>query len=140
MELKFENDLTPNQIINKQYDASKYRLKFKICKFNERKYTIVQYDKEFLNENNINALKNIRSLVYNENNELVCISPSKSVDIDNFRNSIISIPDFNIEYHIEGTMMNLFYDKLQEKWIYSTKSNIGATNAFFRVDKKGKRG
>jgi len=138
MELKFNNDLTPNQIINKEYDALKYRLKFKNCKYNEHEYTIVQYDKDYLNENNIHALKNIRSLVFNENKELVCISPSKSVDIDNFRSSIISIPDFNIEYHIEGTMLNLFYDKIQEKWIYSTKSNIGATNGFFRVDKKGK--
>lgn len=138
MELKFSCDLTPKQIINKNYDASKYRLKFKKTKFKEKLYTIVQYDKEHLNENNINELKNIRSLVFNENNELVCITPSKSVDIDNFRKSIISIPDFTIEYHIEGTMMNLFYDKLQNEWIYSTKSSIGGNNGFFRVDKKGK--
>ena len=34
--------------------------------------------------------------------------------------------------------MNLFYDKLQNEWIYSTKSSVGGNNGFFRVDKKGK--
>lgn len=63
------------------------------------------------------------------NHRLICIPPMKSYEEDNI-NKIIE--DYNSEnlYQplIDGTMINMFYHN--DKWMISTRSNIGAKNSW----------
>jgi hypothetical protein len=148
-ELSFASDLTVDDICDGTYDKSKYRLNFKKVKYDGQSYTIVQYDKKSLLPENIQALRNIRSLIFDDYGRLLCISPPKSLDVETFRkvcngDKTIDNPskfyqtDVYIEPLIEGTMINVFYDKRNGKWICATKGNIGATHSFFSMGKHGK--
>jgi hypothetical protein len=69
-----------------------------------------------------------RSVIYS-NNELVCYSPQKSISIEEFKS--IPFESISIEENIEGTMINLFFDKHIQQWVYASKSNIGANCKFY---------
>lgn len=69
-----------------------------------------------------------RSVIYS-NDELVCYSPQKSIPFEEFKT--IPFNTITIEENIEGTMINLFYDKHIQKWVYASKSNIGANCKFY---------
>ena len=135
-ELTFTTELSIDKIADKSYDASKYFLNHKNTKHQGQEYTVVHYDKDLMTSDNIQALKNCRSLVFNGSGHLVCVSPPKCVDVTYMADDAMS--DVYVEPHVEGTMVNLFYDTGSGEWVYSTRGNIGATNSFFRVDKRGK--
>lgn len=71
-----------------------------------------------------------RSVIFS-NDELSCYSPQKSISFEEFKT--IPFNSISIEENIEGTMINLFFDKHIQKWVYASKSNIGA-NCKFYVD------
>ena len=149
IELSFAPELTIQKIWNKSYDESKYLLNYKKVKYDDQSYTIVHYNKKALTSENIVELRNIRSLIFDDDGNLLCISPPKSLDLVTFRkmyrdNKIQLKPrsfyqtDLYIEPLIEGTMINVFYDNRNEKWVCATKGNVGASHSFFRVGEKGK--
>ena len=53
------------------------------------------------------------------------MAPPKSIYFDDFVNEN-NIEDCYFEEFIEGTMINVFWDKYIEDWNMATKSNIGA--------------
>lgn len=138
-EIKFSSDLSLEKIWNKTYDQEKFKLNFKNIDYKEQKYVMVNYIKKHLNDNNIHDLKNIRSLIFDDTGKLLCFTPQKSIK-SNILSKIEDLSTENnvrIEPLIEGTMINVFYDKRNESWIYCTKGNIGASQSFFRVGEKG---
>lgn len=138
-EIKFSSDLSLKKIWNKTYDQEKFKLNFKNIDYNEQKYVMVNYIKKHLNDNNINDLKNIRSLIFDDTGKLLCFAPQKSIK-NNLLSKLEDLSTKNslrIEPLIEGTMINVFYDKRNDSWIYCTKGNIGASQSFFRVGVKG---
>ena len=147
-ELTFTTELSIDKIANKSYDASKYFLNHKNTTHQGQEYTVVHYDKDLLTADNLRELKNCRSLVFNSAGHLVCVSPPKCVagvyDMTMFASMSDEVggattnDDVYVEPHVEGTMVNMFYDTVTGGWVYSTRSNIGATNSFFRVNKRGK--
>lgn len=76
-----------------------------LCKkFN--KYKLCNYNKYFINNENIDTLGLFRSTIF-KNDDCVCISPRKSYELNYF---IKHNPDYTIEEFIEGIMINCFWD------------------------------
>lgn len=136
------NDVLLHNLHDKSYaDEKQLSLKYKNYKSNNANYLISMYDKNMI-KNNSNSLYNhlhMRSLIFNDENKLICVGPSKSISvkynsIDN--NDQLVYPIYSIEHFAEGTMINLFNNK--GEWEIATKSTIGGNVTFFRKDKKGK--
>jgi len=82
-------------------------------------YTLVKYPPEKKYDP---LYRSLRSAIY-KGDTLVCMSPGKSVSLD----ETIPIQEYIVEDFVEGIMINLFYD---EEWKIATKSNIGANCTF----------
>jgi hypothetical protein len=82
-------------------------------------YTLMKYppDKKYDPE-----YRNMRSVIY-KGDKIVCMSPGKSVPLD----ETIPLADYIVEDFVEGIMINAFYD---DEWRIATKSNIGANCTF----------
>ena len=66
-----------------------------------------------------------RSVIYDKDGYIACFSPPKSISLDEFKS--IPIENCIIEEFIEGTMINVFFDRI---WRIATKSVLGAECAF----------
>jgi hypothetical protein len=82
-------------------------------------YTLMKYppDKKY-----DPVYRNLRSAIY-KGDTLVCMSPGKSVPLDD----TIPLADYIVEDFVEGIMINVFFD---DGWKIATKSNIGANCTF----------
>jgi hypothetical protein len=89
-------------------------------------YEIVSYNRRELLGHEYSTLGECRSLIF-YNNELMCFSPTKSVDLHEVQNS----KNAQYEEFIEGTMINLFYNKYIDKWEISTRNTVGANTKFY---------
>jgi hypothetical protein len=89
-------------------------------------YKIIKYNKEYLNEENVEELGLFRSVVF-KNNKLIGFSPPKSLKNVEEKEGLV------FEEYVEGTMINLVYDG--EEWIITTRSNIGGNNNFYKGSK-----
>jgi hypothetical protein len=82
-------------------------------------YTLIKYPPDKKNDP---LYRNQRSVIY-KGDTLVCMSPGKSVPLD----ETIPLSDYIVEDFVEGIMINAFYD---DGWHIATKSNIGANCTF----------
>jgi len=96
-----------------------------------QQYNIVQYQKEWIHDDNVHDLGLYRSVIFNNQFEVLSFSPPKSViltnDILNNNNNNISVEEF-----MEGTMINMFYDKRINDWEIATRSTIGGNVKFYQ--------
>lgn len=128
-----------NISLNSVYDGSDMspldKLKLKnityTIKDDNRKYNILKYDKNFLTDDRTETIGLFRSVVIKENT-IVCFSPPKSLSDQAFCEKHEDMDGCYGEEFIEGTMINVFFDKTLDDWEISTKSTIGARNSFFR--------
>lgn len=90
-----------------------------ISKTKGDKHTILRYT-EKLPEN-----MHYRSVIQdNRSGDIVCVAPSKSVELtEDMHDNIIA------EEFIDGTMINLFWDELD--WQIATRSCVGGNNRFY---------
>ena len=95
-------------------------------------YSIICYDKNLLDKENILHEGLFRSVVLNNNDKVICFSPPKSLSSDYFfelfpskTNSIIA------EEFVEGTMINLFWEPTLNDWEISTKHTVGGEIGFY---------
>jgi hypothetical protein len=102
----------------------------------EHTYHVLKYDKSKLTSELIPTFGLFRSVILNSKQEVLCVSPSKSISYETF---VEKYPkkDENIvvEEFIEGTMINVFWDKSivpNGDWVISTRSNVGANNYFYK--------
>ena len=99
-------------------------------------YTMFNYDKDKMDEENI-EIQNYRSVLFNGNNNLVSNSLPKSIKYDKFKiENDLKNEDLLVTEIIEGTMVNLFYTG--KKWDICTKGSVGGKYFFYRngYDKK----
>jgi len=82
----------------------------------QNKYTVMNYIKSTLEKNSVYGL--CRSIIVNNNKEVVCFSPPKSMTYDFFMQSEITNAIIGMEF-IEGTMINVFWH--EDSWEISTK-------------------
>ena len=96
-------------------------------------YKILKYDKEFLTLDRTSTVGLVRSVI-TKNDSILSYSPPKSLPIDIFKN-MYNINECIGQEIIEGTMINVFFDKdLEEEgdWEIATRSTIGGNVCFYR--------
>jgi hypothetical protein len=109
------------------------KIKNKTYSTSDARYQILNYDKDILcDDDEINSV--YRSIVIDPSEKnILCFSPPKSIPMDSF---IEKYPELNdkilVNEIIEGTMMNLFYDKRIESWEIASRSAIGGNYWYFR--------
>lgn len=111
----------------------KNKSKFLFIK-NYKNKKLYNYNKETIISQGYNIYSGIgicRSIVTNNENKILMVSPSKSIHYNIFIRDYPNIYDVIIEQFIEGTMMNIFWDPDCEVWEFSTKTNISGNTTFF---------
>jgi hypothetical protein len=104
--------------------------------FNNNEYTIIKYNKEKLKimentgEPYFNVLSKFRSLVV-RNNKLIVFSPEKSLNFETFNKKYENINECWMEDFIDGTMINVFFDNINNTWEIATRSTVGGNIVFF---------
>lgn len=101
--------------------------------YNNKKYKIIKYNKNKITDDNCSNISKYRSIIMS-NNKILSFSPEKSRS-NNYFMSFYKENECIAEEFIEGTMINLFYDKDINKWEIATKSTVGANIRFFKDQK-----
>ena len=103
---------------------------------NNNEYSIIRYDKEFLTSDLIPTVGLLRSIVVDSTNQVVSFSPPKSISYDMFINNNPDKSDHIVaEEFIEGTMINIFWDKtsgLSGSWEFATRNTVGGEVSFYK--------
>jgi len=86
-------------------------------------YALVSYKKQDID----NGL--YRSIIY-KHNHVVCFSPPKSILYTDFQERH-PIESCVVDEFIDGTMINVFYDREVESWVIATRSIVGAKCTFY---------
>jgi len=96
-------------------------------------YHILKYDKEWLarDSGTISSKGLLRSLIFKDNGDIVCFAPPKSFNINMYDLTIDPNIQYRAEQFVEGTMINVFYDKESTTWEIATRSSVGGENCFF---------
>lgn len=107
---------------------------------NKEKYSVIRYDKTMLCDDEIPTTGLIRSIILNKDNVVLSFAPPKSVSWLVFSTlHPEKKPTIVAEEFVEGTMMNVFWDKnigVSGAWEIATRSNVGADASFYQeVDK-----
>jgi len=86
---------------------------------------VLKYVKNQLTTENINSLGLFRSIIVDEEGNILSFAPPKSLNFDVFSQSN-EYDTCYIQHFPEGTMINVFFDKHTDDWEISTRSSIGA--------------
>ena len=122
-----------NNIFNDDFNSNLLSVK-KISNKGSQ-YKLIKYNKDLLSSDFESSYGLCRSIIANEDNQIVCFSPPKSIDRNVFVNKYPEIDsNFIVEELVEGTMINMFYNK--GRWEISTKGVIGANTRFFKTSDK----
>jgi len=76
------------------------------------------------NEDNIWKMYCRGAIIDTDNNKVICLPPAKSIELK--EDNDYTFLGTEIQYLIDGTMINLFYK--YDRWIISTRSEIGGYN------------
>tara|TARA_B100001093_G_scaffold518794_1_gene604991 strand:+ start:1732 stop:2988 length:1257 start_codon:yes stop_codon:yes gene_type:complete len=103
--------------------------------YNNNIYNIIKYNKDKLKDYEKNDIEKFKVLskyrsVIVRDNKVVVYSPGKSIDYENFKTSN-NTSDVILEDFIDGTMINVFYDNINNTWEIATKSTVGGNIIFF---------
>ena len=126
-----KSHLNTSEIINKDLING-----VDILKKTHKKYTIVKYNKKTTLPSAYFRVGYLRSLIIdNESKMPVCVGPIKSIPLNEIEeySSIYQRDEDSIHYEefVDGVMINVFWDKVNEVWEYATRSNIGANIRFY---------
>jgi len=109
---------------------------------NNQQYKIITYDKKILNYDLVDSYGLCRSVIVNSKGDVVSFAPPKSLKADEF---LKLYPDSNehviAQEFIEGTMINVFFDKsvgLTGGWEIATRNIVGATCGFYTTNNNNK--
>jgi hypothetical protein len=108
-------------------------------------FKLVSYNRSKVDYREVDTWGILRSVLFAENGKMVCFSPSKSHDIDLFQGAHPSIKDICVEEFVDGTMVNLFWDKQNKtgggdgSWELMTRKNVGAHNTYYRYSNSCKQ-
>ena len=135
MEYCYHLNLTKKQILDIDDEDDKGTLakvkKKRYRNTNEVTYQVIRYDKDIMTRDEYKTIGLYRSVICDlKNNNIVIFSPPKSISEYSFKKQI-DFKDVIVEEFVEGTMINLFWDKNVNDWEIATRSVIGAKNKFF---------
>ena len=104
--------------------------------YNNNEYTIIKYNKDNLKilessgDEGFETVSKFRSVIVRANKVLV-YSPEKSLAFDKFAGKYPNTNECWAEDFVDGTMINVFYDIVNETWEIATKSTVGGNIVFF---------
>lgn len=102
-------------------------------------YKIYKYDKMSLTHDAATSLGLFRSVIFNKD-QIVAFAPPKSHNFARFTIENSDFSDVIVQEFIEGTMINLFYEKNtsnpEGEWELATKTTVGGNSAFFKDEEK----
>jgi hypothetical protein len=130
------------QNILKGITDNKYLKTINYTSKNNENYKIIQYNKDLLSNDLVDKYGLFRSVIINKENKVVCFSPPKSINTDEFIKKYSNpVENNNIiaEEFIEGTMINVFYDNntsISGTWKIATKSTVDGNVKFFKSTSK----
>ena len=111
-------------------------IKSKMYKWNESvTYTILNNDssKITFEDDTTRTTKLYRSIILDENQNIIGFAPPNSISYEQFVEKQPEITDSIYANEIvEGTMLNLFYDRRIQSWQLSTRGAVGANYWFYR--------
>ena len=110
-------------------DSNVMKTKRVVSSQSSESYTFIQYDKQYLSHDLIPNYGVYRSVIMNDEGQVVCFAPPKSLHAETFMNKH---PDpapmqenkIVAEEFVDGPMVNMFYSKGQ--WEYATKNTVGS--------------
>jgi len=118
-------DISPE--FEKYYSSQQYSTKV------NQKYTIVKYNKEFLRPDLFRSYGLLRSVILSDK-QVVCFAPPKSLLAEYFiKTNYITGNHIIAEEFIEGTMINVFFDKNYGCWQIATRNTVGAEVSFYKL-------
>ena len=98
----------------------------------ENTYKIFKYKKDLLAFDLVPTYGLLRSVIVNSEKEVISFAPPKSIAADIFMNMYSQkTKDIIAEDFIEGTMINVFFDRLINSWRHATRSTVDAKAAFY---------
>jgi hypothetical protein len=119
-----------NEINNIFYNVKKYSTK------SNQEYKIISYNKNNLSSDLFNTYGLLRSVIMNSQNKVLCFSPPKSISAELFFNLYPNKTDSIIaEEFVEGTMINVFFDKNigeNGSWQIATRNTVGADVSYYK--------
>jgi len=110
--------------------ANSLNLKYNLWKHKTGdNFHILKYNKDWLSVDSVETLGLLRSLIYKDDGTIVSFAPPKSLPTDKiyFDNDT----QYVAETFIEGTMINMFYDKTANTWEIATRSSVGGEMCFY---------
>lgn len=110
--------------ISKQAATRNSQVIHKSYLYHETVYDIYRYDKDVLTHDDYNKTGRYRSVIFN-GNQLVVVSPSKSMQYSSFTSSYPIGQSIVSEELVEGTMINLFFDPVLDKNGFVSKDENG---------------
>ena len=104
------------------------------------KHKILNYNKELLGKDpqSVGTLGLARSVVIeSQTNQIVSFAPPKSYDFNTFSEQFPNNSDNNlvVEEFVEGTMINIFFDKVIQSWQIATRRTVGGHVSFYKLQK-----
>ena len=106
-------------------------------KENESKtYDIVKYNKELLSSDIISTYGLLRSVILS-GSQIIGFAPPKSISGEDFMTKYPTITATLVaQDFIEGTMINVFFDSVNDCWQISTRNTADAEVSFFKETNK----
>jgi hypothetical protein len=117
--------------------------KIKYTTKGNQEYHIIRYNKNMISADIISSIGLLRSVIVNNENIVVGFAPPKAYSFDTF----IAEPENELntymvaEEFIEGTMINVFWDKtigINGGWEIATRNTVGADVCFYKDCKNAK--
>ena len=86
-------------------------------------YALIHYDKE-TSKMDLPHVQQSRSIIWDtEANRAICLSPGRG-----FKNPVVGSKVVRVEEFVDGTMINMFWDRFQDRWRIATRTCIDGFN------------
>jgi hypothetical protein len=123
-----------NNLLFREESNHALRLNVSHCRLTDTTYKVVRYDKTTLSNDLVAVYGLCRSIVVNAANKVVAFSPPKSLNAESFMQQYKDLAQEQIvgEEFVEGTMINVFFDPVVNKWEIATRNTVGAESSFYK--------
>lgn len=98
-------------------------------------YGMINYNKDNLCPDTYATYGLARSIITIDGS-VKCFSPPKAIEYQSFINLYPKSDDIIVEEMVEGTMINVFWDNVNNDWKINTRKRIGANNFFYTNKQK----
>lgn len=116
---------------NRKELAKSLNLKYSMWRHTSgENYHILKYNKEWISFDTVKTVGLLRSLIYKDDGTVVCMAPPKSL-ANGDSLSIEENKTYIAETFVEGTMINMFYDKTLNCYEIATRSSVGGNLSFY---------